>query len=242
MTKKAQAGSPVFCALDTPDLAAARGLAHRLEGLVGGVKLGLEFFCVNGPEGVRAIVGEGLPVFLDLKLHDIPNTVAGAVAAAVRLGPAMLTVHAAGGRSMMERAVEAASEAAAAAGVPRPSIVGVTVLTSLSPAELRALGVTDQPADQVRRLAALAQSAGLDGVVCSGHEIADVRAECGRDFLLVVPAVRPSWAGADDQKRVTTPRQAIELGADILVVGRPITGAADPAAAARRIAGELTDA
>jgi orotidine-5'-phosphate decarboxylase len=120
--------------------------------------------------------------------------------------------------------------------------VGITVLTSLDPAELRALGVTGLPGDQVRRLAALARSAGLDGVVCSGHEIADVRAECGRDFLLVVPGVRPSWAGADDQKRVTTPRQAIELGADVLVVGRPITGAADPAAAARRIAGELADA
>ena len=241
MTKNARAGRRVFRALATPGVAAASGLARRLGGLVGGVKLGLEFFCANGPEGVRAIVGEGLPVFLDLKLHDIPNSVAGAVAAAVGLGPAMLTLHAAGGRAMMERAVEAASEAAASAGVPRPRMIGVTVLTSLGPAELRALGVTDPPADQVRRLAALARSAGLDGIVCSGHEIAAVRAECGPDFLLVVPGVRPSWAGADDQKRVTTPRQAIERGADVLVIGRPITGAADPAAAARRIAGELAD-
>jgi orotidine-5'-phosphate decarboxylase len=237
-----QTGSPIFCALDTPDLGAAHGLAHRLKGLVGGVKLGLEFFCANGPDGVRAIMGEGLPVFLDLKFHDIPNTVAGAMAAAVRLGPGILTVHAAGGRAMMERAAEAAAEAAGRAGLPRPRIVGVTVLTSLGATELRGLGFADPPADQVRRLAALAQSAGLDGVVCSGHEIADVRAECGRDFLLVVPGVRPSWAGADDQKRVMTPREALRLGADILVIGRPIAAAADPAAAARRVAAELLDA
>ncbi|MGB8275145.1 MAG: orotidine-5'-phosphate decarboxylase [Alphaproteobacteria bacterium] len=231
--------NPVFCALDTPDLGAARVLASRLKGSVGGLKLGLEFFVAFGPAGVGAVAREGLPIFLDLKFHDIPNTVAGAVGAAVALGPAFLTIHAAGGREMMRRAAEAAANAAQRQGVPRPRLVGVTVLTSLGPDDMGEIGFAKTPADQVLKLAALAQDAGLDGVVCSAHEIAAVRKECGADFTLVVPGIRPSSTSADDQKRVMGPAEAMRRGADYLVIGRPITAAADPAEAARRIMAEI---
>lgn len=222
--------SPVFVALDTPDLDKARAIATRVKTHVGGLKLGLEFFAHNGPAGVQEIAHLGLPVFLDLKLHDIPNTVAKAIQALRPLEPAILTVHAAGGRAMMEDA-----KAAAPAGT---KVVGVTVLTSLDEEDLHSIGVAGEADAQVERLALLAREAGLDGVVCSGAEIGVVR-KVWPDAFIVVPGVRPADAATGDQKRVVTPRQALDAGASILVVGRPITQAEDPDAAARAIAATL---
>ena len=224
----------IFVAIDTPELDAASGLAARLGPVVGGIKLGLEFFVAQGPAGIRKVVEPNVaaPLFLDLKLHDIPNTVAGGVRSAARLKPAFVTIHASGGEAMMRAAAEAAKASAT-------RLLGITVLTSLDDDDLAAVGQARPGADQVRRLAALAQASGLDGVVCAPPEVALLRADCGPDFTLVVPGVRPEWAGADDQKRVMTPAEAVANGADYLVVGRPITRAADPAQAARRIAAEL---
>ncbi len=231
MTRKA---NPVFVALDTPSLTAASTLAASLKAFVGGVKIGLEFVSANGPDGVRAMVATGVPVFLDVKLHDIPNTVAGAMKALAPLGAAIVNVHASGGSAMMRAAAEATRS------VPRPSkIIAVTVLTSLAAEDLAAMGIAGTPLEQVVRLAKLTKDSGLDGVVCSPHEIAAVRAACGREFLIVTPGVRPSTSASDDQKRVMTPKRALEAGADILVIGRPITGAPDPAQAAKEIAAEL---
>lgn len=231
MTRKA---NPVFVALDTPSLAAASTLAASLKAFVGGVKIGLEFVSANGPDGVRAMIATGVPVFLDVKLHDIPNTVAGAMKALAPLGAAIVNVHASGGSAMMRAAAEATRS------VPRPSkIIAVTVLTSLAAEDLAAMGIAGTPLEQVARLAKLTKDSGLDGVVCSPHEIAAVRAACGREFLIVTPGVRPSTSASDDQKRVMTPKRALEAGADILVIGRPITGAPDPAQAAKEIAAEL---
>lgn len=220
----------IYVALDTPDLDRARLLASRVRHHVGGVKLGLEFFCANGPAGVRAVEELGLPVFLDLKLHDIPNTVAKAVQSLAPLAPAVLTVHASGGRAMLEDAKAAAH--------PRTKVVAVTMLTSLDEADLRSTGVAGSAHDHVLRLADLAQVAGLDGIVCSGAEVKAAHAAWPKGFF-VVPGVRPANGEAGDQKRVVTPRQALDDGASILVVGRPITQAEDPDAAARAIAGTL---
>lgn len=229
--------NPVFVALDTTDLNQAVAWANAVRPCVGGVKLGLEFFSSNGPDGVRRIVDLGLPVFLDLKFHDIPNTVAGAVRAVAGLGAAIVNVHAGGGPAMLTAAAEAAAEH----GTNRPLVIAVTVLTSLDDDDLASVGQAAPAASQVERLARLTQSCGLDGVVCSPAEIAALRAACGEAFRLIVPGIRPAWASAGDQKRIMTPRQARDLGADILVIGRPITGSGDPAAAAARIAGELED-
>jgi orotidine-5'-phosphate decarboxylase len=223
-------GNPVFVALDTPVLADARALVTRLAPHVGGVKLGLEFFCANGPAGVAAIATLGLPVFLDLKLHDIPNTVAGALHSLAGLAPAIVTVHATGGHAML-----AAARAAAPAAT---KVVAVTVLTSLDDDDLVAAGVAGGTAAQVLRLAGVVRGAGLDGVVASPHETAAVRA-AWPDALIVVPGVRPDGSAVGDQKRVMTPRQARDAGASVLVIGRPITGAADPVAAAAAIARDL---
>lgn len=231
--------SQILLAIDTTDVATARTQAAATRGAVGGIKLGLEFFTAHGPQGVRAVAVDGVPLFLDLKLHDIPNTVAGAVRAVTPLRPTLLTVHAGGGGAMLRAARDAAGEAAAKVGSARPRIVAVTVLTSLAEADMDAIGQRGPIADQARRLAVLAKSCGLDGVVCSPHEIAALRAECGDSFLLVVPGIRPTWAAAGDQKRVMTPAEAARLGADYLVIGRPITAADDPAAAARCIAAEV---
>ena len=224
----------IFCAIDTADLEAAVLLADLLKGEVGGVKLGKEFFTAHGPEGVRRIVASGLGIFLDLKFHDIPNTVAGAVRVAGRLGCDMLTVHASGGAEMLRGAV-----AAAESENPSLLILAVTVLTSLDDDDLAAVGQAGPADEQVRRLAALAQGCGVRGLVCSPLEIGGLRAAMGDDIRLVVPGIRPSWAGADDQKRTMTPAEAVAAGADYLVIGRPITRADDPVAAARRIADEL---
>ncbi|MCB9949313.1 MAG: orotidine-5'-phosphate decarboxylase [Rhodospirillaceae bacterium] len=233
--------SPVFCAIDTVSLDAAMGLATSVLDIVGGLKLGLEFYSAHGPEGVRRVAGLGMPVFLDMKLHDIPNTVAGAIRALVPLQPAFVTLHASGGRAMLEEAAAAARETAEELQVPRPRLLGVTVLTSLDEDDLRDVGQDPEPHHQVDRLATLAMEANLDGVVCSSHEIEHLRRRFGPHFLLVVPGIRPSWAGSDDQKRVMTPAEAMAKGADVLVIGRPITRATDPSAAARQVAYELTE-
>jgi orotidine-5'-phosphate decarboxylase len=223
--------NPVFVAVDTPDVAAARALVAAAAPHVGGVKLGLEFFCANGAAGVAAVMaGQQLPLFLDLKLHDIPNTVAGAIKSLASLAPAILTVHAAGGHAMLT--------AARAAAPAATRVVAVTVLTSLDDADLAAAGVCDGAAAQALRLARLARGAGLDGIVCSPHEVAAVKSEWP-DSLLVVPGVRPAGSDVGDQKRVMTPAQARDAGAGVLVVGRPITAAPDPAAAAAAIAASL---
>jgi len=224
----------IFAAIDTTDTDRARALADQVRGRVGGIKLGKEFFTANGPADVADVVADAR-LFLDLKFHDIPNTVAGAVRAALPLKPFLLNVHASGGAAMMRAAADAAAEA----GDTRPLMLGVTVLTSLGDEDLAAMGVDGTAAEQVVRLAKLAQSCGMDGVVCSAREIEVLREACGDSFKLVVPGIRPSWASADDQKRIVTPREAVERGADYLVIGRPITAAADPAEAADRIADEL---
>ena len=227
--------NPVFCAVDTPDLAGAEKLIDSLQGHVGGIKLGLEFFMAHGMAGYSVIAIKGLPIFLDVKLHDIPNTVAGAVRSLLPLRPNFITIHTSGGPAMMR----AAADAAATAGAGRPKLLGVTVLTSLDASDLTAVGQSSDVAAHVARLAKLAQSSGLDGVICSPAEVALLRAACGPDFILMVPGIRPSWAAANDQKRVMTPREAMTAGATHLVVGRPITGAADPVEAAQRLAAEI---
>jgi orotidine-5'-phosphate decarboxylase len=229
----------IFVALDTTSVDDACALAKRLKGSVGGVKLGLEFFTANGAAGVRAVARSGLPLFLDLKFHDIPNTVAGAVRAAMKLRPAILNVHAAGGPAMMRAAAKAASEAASEHNVPRPLVIAVTVLTSLDADDLDAVGQRGPSTEQTLRLARLTQQCGLDGVVCSPREAADVRAACGPDFKLIVPGIRPNLSLSGDQKRTASPADALNAGADYLVIGRPITRAPDPAAAARAMAAAL---
>ncbi|MDH5187477.1 MAG: orotidine-5'-phosphate decarboxylase [Rhodospirillaceae bacterium] len=227
----------IFVALDTPDIDRALSLAQSLKGLVGGLKLGKEFFTSCGPEGAKRITALGMPIFLDLKYHDIPNTVAGAVRSALGLNPFMLNVHASGGRAMMEAAAKAADEA----GPNRPLVIAVTVLTSMNKNDLAEVGINVEPIEHVMRLARLAKESGLDGVVCSAKEVVALRGNVGPDFKLVVPGIRPDWASKDDQKRVVTPSDAIDLGADYLVIGRPITASDNPGEAARRIAGELSD-
>jgi len=229
----------IFVALDTTDVGRAVELASGLKGFVGGVKIGKEFFTANGPDGVHRVTECGLPLFLDLKFHDIPNTVAGAIRASLALDPFLVNVHATGGRRMMEAAVGAANEAADG---KRPQVIGVTVLTSMAREDLAEVGLDIEPLEQVTRLGRLAKQSGLDGVVCSAKEVVALRGSVGRDFTLVVPGIRPTWASTDDQRRVVTPRDAVDLGADYLVIGRPITGHADPAEAARLIAEELNDA
>jgi orotidine-5'-phosphate decarboxylase len=223
-------GSRIYVAIDTPDLERAKGLAERVRRHVGGIKLGLEFFCANGRQGIREMAELGLPIFLDLKLHDIPNTVGKAIQALRPLEPAILTVHAAGGRAMMEDA-----KAAAPAGT---KVVGVTVLTSLDGEDLRSVGLDGDPHGQVERLTGLAREAGLDGVVCSGNEVAAAH-KLWPDGFLVVPGVRPAEGHSGDQKRIVTPRAALDAGASVLVIGRPITLAEDPDVAARAIEATL---
>jgi orotidine-5'-phosphate decarboxylase len=230
----------VFVALDMPEIEGAKAMAAQVAGLVGGVKLGLEFFMAQGPAGIRDIIAAGdLPLFLDLKLHDIPNTVAGAVRSVAPLAPTFLTIHAGGGPAMIRAAADAAREEAERLGLPRMRILAVTVLTSLSDEDLTAVGQAVPAADQVRRLAGVAHANGADGIVCSPAEVALLRRDLPADFTLMVPGIRPTWAAANDQKRVMGPRDAVAAGADHLVIGRPITADADPAAAARRIAEEL---
>jgi orotidine-5'-phosphate decarboxylase len=222
--------SPIYAAIDTPDLERASALATRLRGHIGGLKLGLEFFCAHGHHGVHEMAKFGLPIFLDLKLHDIPNTVAKAVQALRPLEPAILTVHAAGGRAMME-------DAKAAAGT-HTKVVAVTVLTSLDSDDLSAMGMAGGSDAQVMRFADLAREAGVDGIVCSGQEVKAVHRHWPGGFL-VVPGVRPANGNSGDQKRIVTPAQALHDGASALVIGRPITQADDPVGAVRAIEATL---
>jgi orotidine-5'-phosphate decarboxylase len=230
----------ILVALDVATAAEALALADRLRGTVGGFKIGSQLFTSAGPEIVRRIVGHGDRVFLDLKFHDIPNTVAGAVAAAADLGVWMVNVHASGGRAMLAAARKAVDGAAARTG-PRPLVIAVTVLTSLDATTLDEVGVHRTPLDQVLRLARLTQDAGLDGVVASPQETEAIRKACGPDFVIVTPGIRGGAAqsGPDDQQRTLTPAGAVRAGSSYLVVGRPITAAADPREAAKKIGGEL---
>ncbi len=229
--------SPLCIALDTPDLARARTLAREVADTAGMVKIGMELFYCHGAIGYGIVAAAGIPVFLDLKLHDIPNTVAGALASLMQLDPppAVVNVHAAGGPAMMQAAARAASG--------RCKVIAVTVLTSLSDDDVARIGFdpAKPAADLAVGLARLAQACGLDGVVCSAVDLAAVRTACGPDFLTVVPGLRPSDGEAGDQKRIATPAEARAAGADILVIGRPITGAADPARAARDILASLQE-
>ncbi len=222
--------NPVYLALDLPQLREAKELATRVKAHIGGVKLGLEFFCAHGAHGVHMLSGLGLPVFLDLKLYDIPNTVARAMQAIHVLEPAIVTVHASGGRAMMEDAKAAAGE--------HTRVVGVTTLTSMDDRDLARTGVEGSAHEQVLRLTDLAREAGLDGVVCSGKEVKAVH-DRWKDGFHVVPGLRPAGSDAGDQKRIVTPRKARDDGASVLVIGRPISRADDPVAAARAIEATL---
>ncbi|MDA8384623.1 MAG: orotidine-5'-phosphate decarboxylase [Betaproteobacteria bacterium] len=220
----------IIVALDFPSLTQAQALARRLDPQLCRLKIGKELFTASGPASVEAIQAEGFDVFLDLKFHDIPNTVASAVRAATRLGVWMLNVHALGGRAMLSAAAEAAEQAQR-----RPRLIAVTVLTSMGAGELAEVGIEGSPEAAVMRLAGLAQSCGLDGVVCSAREAKGLREKLGGAFCLVTPGIRPAEADAGDQVRTMTPAQAMANGASYLVVGRPVTQAADPLEALRAI-------
>ncbi|MEP1422905.1 MAG: orotidine-5'-phosphate decarboxylase [Erythrobacter sp.] len=222
--------NPVFLALDVPQIDPAKALIEKVKAHIGGVKLGLEFFCAHGGHGVHEIAHMGLPIFLDLKFHDIPNTVASAMMAIHVYEPKIVTIHASGGRAMMEDAKAAAAEGC--------KVVAVTTLTSMDESDLASTGVGGSAEDQVMRLAELAHASGLDGIVCSGREVGQVRKQW-KDGYFVVPGLRPAGTGAGDQKRVVTPRKARDDGASVLVIGRPISRADDPMAAARAIEATL---
>jgi orotidine-5'-phosphate decarboxylase len=231
--------NPIIVALDVPTVEAALRLVEQLAPVSGGFKVGNELFTSAGPDIVRRIRGLGAPVFLDLKFHDIPNTVAKAVAAAVQLDVQMLTVHASGGMEMLKAAEQAAQQAARQLGHAPPLVLGVTVLTSLDSDALGQVGLDSNVSRQVLRLASLANQAGLRGLVCSPREVAEVRQVVPSDMQLVIPGIRSQAVPADDQKRTLTPREAMALGANWLVIGRPITAAQDPRAATERILKEI---
>ena len=224
----------VIVALDYPDAQSALDLAARLEPSLCRLKVGKELFTAAGPQLLEQVMRRGFDVFLDLKFHDIPNTAAQACKAAAALGVWMVNVHALGGRKMME-----AARAAVAQAVRPPKLVAVTVLTSMAQEDLSEIGIVATPAEMVLRLAALARASGLDGVVCSAQEAALLRQHCGREFCLVTPGIRPADAAADDQSRIMTPRAALENGSNYLVIGRPITKAADPLLALQNISREI---
>jgi orotidine-5'-phosphate decarboxylase len=228
----------LITALDMPSLGAARAMAARLAGASPVLKLGLELFTAEGPAALGALRATA-PVFVDLKLHDIPNTVAGAVRSLAPQGAAMLTLHASGGPAMIAAAREAAEKAGPGGGQVRPILLAVTVLTSMDAEALHSVGVAGGPTQQVLRLARMAMAAGADGLVCSPREVGPIRDALGEAPILVVPGIRPAGADKGDQARTATPEEAVAAGADWIVVGRPITGAADPAAAARAIIASL---
>ncbi|MBN2200151.1 MAG: orotidine-5'-phosphate decarboxylase [Candidatus Aminicenantes bacterium] len=238
MTLPPSPSERLIVALDVKNRQDALGLIERLPG-ASIFKVGLELFTAEGPGLLREIGASGKKVFLDLKLHDIPNTVAQAVRAGAGLGVRMMTLHASGGREMMARAAEAAAQVSAKERIPRPLLLGVTVLTSLGDDDLGELGLSGNAQAHVLRLARLACQAGLDGIVSSAREIKAVRRETGKDALIVTPGIRPAWAASDDQKRIMTPAEAIRAGADFLVIGRPVIRAADPQEAFDKILEEI---
>jgi len=238
-TNIAMKTNPIFCALDTTDLVRATQLADQLRGYVYGLKIGLEFFMAHGAIGYKALAACGLPVFLDVKLHDIPNTVAGALTSLLALQPNFITLHASGGEDMMRAALRTTHDLSVKTGQSAPYLLGVTVLTSLDTDDLAAIGQNIPVSEQVRCLARLSQKSGLHGVICSPEEIKSLRTACGPSFILMVPGIRPEGFDLQDQKRVMTPRQAMDAGANYLVIGRPITSHANPAEAAQRILDSL---
>ncbi len=230
--------SPVFCAIDTARINDAQKIIDSVKEHIGGIKLGLEFFTASGGFGVKKLSESKLPIFLDLKFHDIPNTVAKAVEAACHLNPYMMTIHLSGGAEMIKAAVKAAS---ASKSTNKPLIIGVSVLTSMDEENISQVGVSGKIADQVLRLAEIGVKNGINGLVCSAHEIEIIRKNFGNDIKIVVPGIRPAGFGGNDQKRVQTPADAMKLGADYLVIGRAITSAPDPKTVARIIATGLTN-
>ncbi len=232
----------LIVALDLADPARARTLATLLAPEVGMFKVGKQLFVNSGPDIVRMIHDLGGEVFLDLKFHDIPNTVAAAAVEATRLGVKLFNVHVSGGREMMQQTAEAVEEVCGKEGLRRPSVLGVTVLTSLDASDLESMGVQGAVPAHVVRLAGMAREAGLAGVVCSAQEVRDIRGACGDSFMLVTPGIRPAGQQAGDQKRVMTPGDAVRAGIDHIVVGRPITGADDPVEAARAVVAEMSAA
>jgi len=231
--------NPLLIALDVDSVARAVETAALLHGVVGGLKVGKQLFVSEGPRIVETLTARGERVFLDLKFHDIPNTVAGAVRAATRIGTWMLNVHASGGRDMMRAAIDAAGEEATRQNRERPLVIAVTVLTSIDASTLQSVGVTRPLIDQVEALAVLARESGLDGVVASAQEATRIRAACGPDFLIVTPGIRPSATKTDDQARTLTAGQAIAAGATHLVVGRPVLQASNPREAAQQLTDEI---
>ena len=227
--------NPIICAIDTIDKQDADRLISDLGDNIGAIKLGLEFFTANGAMGVRDLAQKNAKIFLDLKFHDIPNTVARAIKATAGINTFMMTVHTSGGRDMLQASIDASMDVASITGKERPLIIGVTVLTSLDQSDISMIGIKDNLNDQVARLADLAQSCRLDGVVCSPYEISALRKQCGNDFTLVVPGIRPEGSNKDDQKRTLTPAEALKKGADYLVIGRPITASNNPKEAAKAI-------
>lgn len=234
-------GNGLIVALDFSDLQPALDMAERVASQVSMLKVGLELFNSVGPRAITELRETGARIFYDAKLYDIPNTVAGAAAAAGRLGVSMINVHALGGRAMMEAAGEAARRGAREGGFPAPLVIAVTIVTSLGDRELREELGLPNASEQVVRLASLAKAAGLDGVVASVHEVPEIKRACGSDFVTVTPGIRPRWAARGDQARVATPAEAIAAGADYLVIGRPITSAKDPREAVASIIQEMTE-
>lgn len=230
--------NPIFCAIDTKEVHHAKQLCQQISPYIGGVKLGLEFFVANGVEGVKEVVkGLDLPLFLDLKFHDIPNTVAQAVRSSIKeLDISILTLHITGGKNMIQQALEAAHDESSKLGKTPPLIAGVTILTSMDQQDLKDTGISHTVEEQVSELARFAKKSGLEGVVCSAMELSSIKEQCGKEFKTIVPGIRPEGSSCDDQNRIMTPKQALNLGADYLVIGRPITKSNNPAEAAKSIA------
>ena len=238
--RQGSGGQAILVALDVESKAKAMELADALRGSVGGFKIGKQLFTAEGPAMVRELTAKGDRVFLDLKFHDIPNTVAGAVQSSIATGAWMVNVHASGGSAMMKAAAESARKTAASLGRPRPLVIAVTVLTSMNDQALQEIGVGRSMIDQVVHLAKLAKASGLDGVVASPQEVAAIRSACGPEFQIVTPGIRPAdQQGKDDQARTLTPAEAMTAGASFLVIGRPITAAANPREAAEKISATL---
>jgi orotidine-5'-phosphate decarboxylase len=229
----------IIFALDVGDMDSARHWIRTLMGHVGWFKVGLELFTAVGPDVVKLVKDSGIKCFLDLKLHDIPNTVAGAVKSAVRTGADMMTIHLSGGRAMVTAALTAAQEESEALGAGRPKIAGVSVLTSLSAEDLKEIGIDKAPSEQVLHLARFAASCGADGMVCSAEDLAHIRPNVPRTLMLITPGIRPGWSQKGDQKRIATPSSALQAGADLLVIGRPISDAEDPVLAVQQITSEM---